>query len=75
MLSDHRGILIDRSHVTALNGCRKAAVHLGAIRHELSLIRDGPDERMVEHEFGLSGERDLIDELSRDQVGDHWFDA
>ena len=50
-------------------------MHLGAIRLELSLVGNRANQRMVEHILGLAGERDLIDELGRHQVGNDGFDA
>ena len=50
-------------------------VHLGAVRLELGFVGHRANQRMVKHILGLAGERDLIDELGRHQVGNDGFDA
>ena len=50
-------------------------VQFGAVGLELSLVGHRTDQRMVKHILGLPGERDLIDELGRQQVGNDRFNA
>ena len=45
------------------------------IRSELRLVGNRADDRIVEDELGFPGERDLVDELGCDQVGDRRFDT
>ena len=64
MLGNQRSVVVGRSGITLFDRGGQAPVQLGAIAFELGFVGHRANQRMVKHVLGLSGERDLIDELS-----------
>ena len=75
VLGDQRRVFVERPRTALFDRGGYPPVQVGAVGFELSLVCHGTYQRMVKHKLGVPGERDLIDELGRQQVGNHRFDT
>jgi len=72
---DQRGVVVNGFRTTLFDGGSNPTVQFCAVRFELGLIRHRANQRIVKHILRMPGERHLVDELGRQQVGNDRFDV